>query len=106
MKKTKLLICLSFLVCIVAFFGCAVKDAQKADQIQIKDAGIQKDTGVKKLDVGYIEDVTFDRLKKKERVTLYISKTSKFKVERVSEKTLLIKIADMFVPEDFRKKTR
>ena len=104
MKKTKLLICLSFLVCIVAFFGCAVKDAQKADQIQIKDAGIQKDTGVKKLDVGYIEDVTFDRLKKKERVTLYISKTSKFKVERVSEKTLLIKIADMFVPEDFRKK--
>jgi len=103
-EKTKLLICLSFLVCIVAFFGCAVKDAQKADQIQIKDAGIQKDTGVKKLDVGYIEDVTFDRLKKKERVTLYISKTSKFKVERVSEKTLLIKIADMFVPEDFRKK--
>lgn len=104
MKKTKLLICLSFLVCIVVFFGCAVKDVQKADQIQIKDAGIQKDTGVKKLDVGYIEDVTFDRLKKKERVTLYVSKASKFKVERVSEKTLLIKIADMFVPEDFRKK--
>jgi type IV pilus assembly protein PilQ len=104
MKKTKLLICLSFLVCIVVFFGCAVKDAQKADQIQIKDADIQKDTDLKKLDVGYIEDVTFDRLKKKERVTLYVSKASKFKVERVSEKTLFIKVADMFVPEDFRKK--
>jgi type IV pilus assembly protein PilQ len=104
MKKTKLLICLSFLVCIVVFFGCAVKDVQKADQIQIKDADIQKDTGLKKLDVGYIEDVTFDRLNKKERVTLYVSKASKFKVERVSEKTLFIKVADMFVPEDFRKK--
>lgn len=104
MKKTKLLICLSFLVCIVVFFGCTVKDVQKADQIKIKDADIQKDTGLKKLDVGYIEDVTFDRLKQKERVTLYVSKASNFKVERVSEKTLFIKVADMFVPEDFRKK--
>lgn len=104
MKKTNLLIYLSFLVCIVVFFGCAAKDVQKADQTQIQDAGIQKDTGVKEPDLGYIEDVTFDRLKKKERVTLYVSKASKFKVERVSEEILLIKIEDMFVPEDFRKK--
>ncbi len=104
MKKMKFLIYFSFLVCIVVFFGCAAKDVQKADQIQTQDAGIQKDTGVKELDVGYVEDVTFDRLKKKERVTLYVSKASKFKVERISEETLLIKIEDMFVPEDFRKK--
>ncbi|TSA51945.1 MAG: hypothetical protein D4R45_07780 [Planctomycetaceae bacterium] len=111
MKKTKLLIFLSFLFCIIVFFGCttAKNGLEPTDQVQViaTDAGTPvgvTDAGVQKVDVGYIEDVTFDRQKTKERITIYVSKLSDFNVERVSEKTLMIKIADMFVPEDFRKK--
>ncbi|MBE9546452.1 MAG: secretin and TonB N-terminal domain-containing protein [Proteobacteria bacterium] len=106
MRKTKLLMSLSVLVCFVVFLGCT---AAKEGQLQTKATDVGAPAGVKspdaqKVNVGYIEDVTFDRLKGKERVTLFVSKLSDFKVERISEETLMIKLVDMFVPEDFRKR--
>lgn len=109
MKKKKLLTFLSFLVCFVVFFGCAAaKNGREPGLVQAKATDIDtpgeaKDADLQKERV-HVEDVTFDKLKGKERITLYISGSSDFKVERISEETLLIKLANTSVPEELRKK--
>ena len=109
MKKKKLLTFLSFLVCFVVFFGCAAaKNGLEPGQVKAKATDIDtpgetKDADIQKESV-HVEDVTFDKLKGKERITLYISGSSDFKVERISEETLLIKLANTFVPQELRKK--
>ena len=106
MRKT-----ISLLVCFAVLFGCAVtkngpepgRIHQETTSVGILDEAEDTD-GASKAVVGCVEDVTFDRLKGKERVTLYVSRLSDFKVERISERTLLIKLANMFVPVKLRKK--
>ena len=114
MRKTNLIIAFSFLVCFAFFFGCAaVKNVQEPGRVQVKatddgtpsgakDTGITVETDVQKMKEGYVEDVTFDRLRGKERITLYVSRFSGFKVDRISEETLMIELADMFIPEELR----
>jgi len=111
MRKEKLLISLSFLVCFVFFFGCATTEkGRKPGEVQVKttDAGTKggdKNAGIQKVkEERYVEDVTFDKLKGKERITLYVSKPCDFRVERISEETLMVELVDISVPEELRKK--
>lgn len=53
--------------------------------------------------VGNLEKITFEKLKGKERVTLMVSKPSGFNVDSAAGNAVLVKLENMFVPENLRK---
>ncbi|MBA4423559.1 MAG: hypothetical protein C0390_10775, partial [Syntrophus sp. (in: bacteria)] len=52
---------------------------------------------------GYLENVTFEKLPGKERVTLTVSKPSGVTVENQPGNALLVRLEDLFVPEGLRR---
>jgi type IV pilus assembly protein PilQ len=55
------------------------------------------------LNAGYLENVTFERLPGKERVTLAVSKQSGVTVENQPGNALLVRMENLFVPEGLRR---
>lgn len=56
-----------------------------------------------KVNAGYLENVTFERLPGKERVTLAVSKQSGVTVENQPGNALLVRMENLFVPEGLRR---
>ncbi|MGA3206621.1 MAG: hypothetical protein ABSE05_02190 [Syntrophales bacterium] len=54
-------------------------------------------------DFGYLENITFDRINGKERLTLVLSKQSGVVIESLGTNDLLVKMAKMFVPEELKR---
>ena len=53
--------------------------------------------------VGNLERITFEKLKGKERVTLMVSKPSGVNVDSAAGNVVMVKLENMFVPENLRK---
>jgi type IV pilus assembly protein PilQ len=60
-------------------------------------------TKVQGTDFGYLENITFDRINGKERLTFILSKQSGIAVESVGGNDLLVKMTKVFVPEELRR---
>lgn len=103
MIKKKFLISLSFLVCLVFLFGCVTT---KSGRLQPKagagdeneNTGNMGKAGIQTANEGCLEKIIFDKVKGEEILTLCVSRLSGFNVERISEETLMIKLANMLVP--------
>ncbi len=52
---------------------------------------------------GYLENVTFEKLPGKERVTLAVSKQSGVTVENQPGNAVLVRLENLFVPEGLRR---
>jgi len=53
--------------------------------------------------VGYLENVVFERLSGKERVILEVTKQSGVTVEKQPGNAVLVRLKNLFVPEDLRR---
>jgi hypothetical protein len=58
------------------------------------------------VNAGYLENVTFERLPGKERVTLAVSKQSGVTVENLPGNAVLVRMENLFVPEGLRPEDR
>jgi len=54
-------------------------------------------------DAGYLENITFEKLKGKERVVLMLSRQSGATAEDQGEKAIAVKIENLFIPENLRR---
>jgi type IV pilus assembly protein PilQ len=54
-------------------------------------------------DAGYLENITFEKLKGKERVVLMLSRQSGAAAEDQGEKAVAIKVENLFIPQDLRR---
>ncbi|MGO9136691.1 MAG: hypothetical protein ACLP9S_19900 [Syntrophales bacterium] len=54
-------------------------------------------------DFGNLENITFDRINGKERLTLVLSKWSGVAIESLGTNSLLVKMAKVFVPEELKR---
>lgn len=54
-------------------------------------------------DAGYLENITFEKLKGKERVVLMLSRQSGATAEDRGEKAIAVKIENLFIPQDLRR---
>lgn len=61
------------------------------------------DAAAQKISAGYLENVTFEKLPGKERVTLAVSKQSGVKVENLPGNVVQVSMENLFVPEGFRR---
>jgi len=61
------------------------------------------DAAAQAVNSGYLENVTFERLPGKERVTLAVSKQSGVTVENQSGNALLVRLENLFAPEGLRR---
>ncbi|MEI7674016.1 MAG: secretin and TonB N-terminal domain-containing protein, partial [Deltaproteobacteria bacterium] len=61
------------------------------------------DAAAQKVSAGYLENVTFERLPGKERVTLAVSKQSGVKVENLPGNAVQVSMENLFVPEGLRR---
>ena len=109
MIKKKFLISLSFLVCLVFLFGCVTTESGRL-QPEAGAGGENENTGgmgragIQTANEGYLEEIIFDRAKGGERLTLCVSRLSGFNVERISEDTIMIKLANMVVPAELMRR--
>ena len=61
------------------------------------------DAAAQTVNAGYLENVTFERLPGKERVTLAVSKQSGVKVENLPGNAVQVSMENLFVPEGLRR---
>ncbi len=61
------------------------------------------DTAVRTANAGYLENVTFEKLSGKERVTLTVSKQSGVTVEDQTGSAMLVRLENLFAPEGLRR---
>ncbi|MEI7672619.1 MAG: secretin and TonB N-terminal domain-containing protein, partial [Deltaproteobacteria bacterium] len=61
------------------------------------------DAAAQKVNAGYLENVTFEKLPGKERVTLAVSKQSGVKVENLPGNVVQVSMENLFVPEGLRR---
>ncbi len=54
-------------------------------------------------DAGYLENITFEKMKGKERVVLMLSRQSGAAAEDQGEKAIAVKIENLFIPEELRR---
>lgn len=54
-------------------------------------------------DAGYLENIHFEKLKGKERVVLMLSRQSGATAEDTGEKTIVLKLDNLFIPQDLRR---
>ena len=62
-----------------------------------------QDAAAQTVNAGYLENVTFERLPGKERVTLAVSKQSGVTVENQPGNAVLVRMENLFVPEGLRR---
>ncbi len=61
------------------------------------------DAAAQTVNAGYLENVTFERLPGKERVTMTVSKQSDVTVEKQPGNAVLVRMKNLFVPEGLRR---
>ncbi|MBN1612855.1 MAG: secretin and TonB N-terminal domain-containing protein [Deltaproteobacteria bacterium] len=101
MKKFGQWTWIAFLIGFVVFSG----DAQNARSAPY-DPGAPDNEKIGQsamVDVGYLEDVTFERIRGRERVYLVLSRQSGVNVENAAGQGVLVTMENMFVPEDLRR---
>ncbi|MGC9975392.1 MAG: hypothetical protein ABSC57_01550 [Syntrophales bacterium] len=54
-------------------------------------------------DFGYLENIKLDRINDKERLTIALSKQSSVAIESIGGNNLLVKMANVFVPEELKR---
>ena len=79
----------------VPYAGSAPPDAA--------DPGGTAATGVKGVSVGYLEKITVEKLKGKERVTLIVSRQSGVNIDSMAGNGVVVEMENMFVPEELRR---
>lgn len=109
----KILFTALLLTLFLILFGCSAGKNQTETAATISgEATAQdnaKDTAVAEQEriapeTAYVRDITFDTVKAKERIAILLSKLSPFTVTRDSENVLLVKLEEMFVPEEMRRR--
>ena len=65
-------------------------------------ASAEQDAAKQGANAGYLENVTFEKLQGKERVTLTVSKQSGVTVENLAGGAVLVRLENLFVPEGLR----
>jgi type IV pilus assembly protein PilQ len=90
-----------FLIAFVIFFsnikyaGSAPPEATNPPEVSAPQ--------VQKTDFGYLENITFEKIKGKERITLVVSKQSGVTIEALAGNAVVVKMANMFVPEELKR---
>jgi type IV pilus assembly protein PilQ len=69
----------------------------------VREAPAAADAAAQTVNAGYLENVTFERLPGKERVTLTVSKQSGVTVEKQPGNAVLVRMENLFVPEGLRR---
>jgi len=59
--------------------------------------------GAKTVETGYLENITWEKLSGKERIALVVSMQPMVSVDTQTDGSLIIKLADMFVPDNLRR---
>ena len=83
---------IAMLACFVIFFG-NVPYARSAPP------GVT-DTGAS---IGYLENITFEKLKNKERITVVVSRPSVVNIDSMTGNGIMVKVENIFVPEELRR---
>ena len=74
------------------------QSVESADQIKIQD----KKTETAAVKVGYLENVLFGKFSGKERINLIVSQQAVINVSTSAEGNLVVKLENMFVPDNLR----
>jgi type IV pilus assembly protein PilQ len=92
--RTGIVIWVSFVTLLVSASGAAglPADPAKPDTAAVKQTG-----------TGYLENITFEKLKGVERTTLMLSRRSDVATEDQGGRLLLVKLDNLFVPQDLRR---
>ncbi len=53
--------------------------------------------------IGYLENITFEKLKNKERVTVVVSRPSVVNIDSMTGNGIMVKVENMFVPEELQR---
>jgi len=53
--------------------------------------------------IGYLENITFEKMKNKERVTLMVSRSSGVNIDSMAGNGVMVKMENIFVPEELRR---
>ncbi len=83
---------IAMLACFVIFFG-NVPYAKSAPP-GVTDSGAS---------IGYLENITFEKLKNKERITVVVSRPSVVNIDSMTGNGIMVKVENMFVPEELRR---
>jgi len=95
---------LPWIVCLIAFVmffsnveyaGSAPPEATNPPEVSAPQ--------VQKTDFGYLENITFEKIKGKERLTIVVSKQSGVTIEALAGNAVVVKMANMFVPEELKR---
>ena len=90
-----------FLIAFVMFFS-NVEYARSAPPEATNPPGVSAPQ-VQKTDFGYLENITFEKIKGKERLTIVVSKQSGVTIEALAGNAVVVKMANMFVPEELKR---
>ena len=95
---------LPWIVCLIAFvmFFSNVEYAGSAPPEATNPPEVSAPP-VKKTDFGYLENITFEKIKGKERLTIVVSKQSGVTLEALAGNAVVVKMANMFVPEELKR---
>lgn len=95
---------LPWIVCLIAFvmFFSNVEYAGSAPPEATNPPEVSAPP-VKKTDFGYLENITFEKIKGKERLTIVVSKQSGVTIEALAGNAVVVKMANMFVPEELKR---
>jgi type IV pilus assembly protein PilQ len=93
-------ILVAFLICFLVFFG-AFRPAESASPSGPPDAGITNTSGTQQ-EVGYLEDIAFEKIQGKERIKLTVSRQPAIDIEDQDGAVVLLKLENIFVPEELR----
>jgi len=90
-----------FLIAFVMFFS-NVEYAGSAPPEATNPPEVSAPQG-QKTDFGYLENITFEKIKGKERLTIVVSKQSGVTIEALAGNAVVVKMANMFVPEELKR---
>ena len=99
MKKNILLIV--FLITFVLFFSNA--EYAQSEKQGVKNPSEAAAVTAQSAVFGYLENITFEKIKGKERVTIVTSKQSGVDIEALPGNAVLVKMTNMFVSNELRK---
>jgi type IV pilus assembly protein PilQ len=90
-----------FLIAFVMFFS-NVEYAGSAPPEVTNPPGVSAPQ-VQNTDFGYLENITFEKIKGKERITIVVSKQSGVTIEALAGNAVVVKMAKMFVSEELKR---